>query len=162
MIKILLLLWLLILSINPNAQAQSTSIYAGTYSYGGVAEGDAGGMVIVYPESDSTILFYIDICRGEPSYNLGALYGRITLKGGQGVFYTKYDYSNTGCKWQFSFLNDTLKISTIDYQYECGFGNGVVADGNYSRKSCVIPDFFENGESLKVYFKKTKPEEYNN
>jgi hypothetical protein len=55
MIKNLCLVWLLILLINLNTQAQSTTNYAGTYRYGSGIEADAGGMVTVYPESDITI-----------------------------------------------------------------------------------------------------------
>ena len=160
MIKNLYLVWPLISLLNLNTQAQSTTTYAGTYKYGSGNEADAGGVVKVYPESDSTILFYIDICIGEPSYNSGSLYGRVTINRGQGVFSTKNDYSNIGCKWLFDFVNDTLKLSTTDHQYECGFGNGVVVDGCFSRISNIIPEFFENGGSRKVYFKDTKPEDY--
>jgi len=159
----LLLPYLLILTLNINAQVLSTSKYAGIYMCNIDTIRGSGEIITIYPETDSTILFYIDICLGEPSYNLGSLYNRVIIKDSQGLFYSnQFSYQNEGCKWLFAFSNDTLKIRTIDNQYECGFGNGIIADGEYIRESSTIPEFFENGESIKIYFKITPPEKYYN
>jgi len=135
-----------------------TKKYAGVYSYGsGSADTGAIGYITVFPETDNTILFYIDLNLGPKSYNGGSLYGRLTLKGGKGVFNSSnYVYEGTGCKWNVSIQNDTMHIETIDGN--CGFGHNVSAGGTYTRKDNRKPDFFENAQSEKIYFAKTKPE----
>jgi hypothetical protein len=52
-------------------------------------------------------------------------------------------------------------VSTIDRQYDCGFGNGVFADGKYKKASSKIPKYFIQGDGEKIYFSKVKPELYN-
>lgn len=135
-----------------------TAKYAGKYTYG---EGtDFGnGEVLVYPESDSTILFYINIEVGEPSYNMGDLYGRVSIVDGKGVFERKTQYSDDGCKWSMTFTDDKLIIEILDEQYECGFGYGVYADGEYARKNNIIPEYFIDFADKKHYFKKLRVEE---
>lgn len=139
----------------------ATSKYAGTYSFGANIEKGRVGSIIIYPETDNTILFYIDINRGAPSYNMGSLYGRVAIKNGVGTFYTKFDYADMGCKWGLKFSKNTLTIATIDNQYECGFGGNVFADGDYILKSNKAVDHFETMEGQKFFFKTTKPEEFN-
>jgi len=136
--------------------------YAGTYSYGSGVENGGVGNISIYPETDSTILFYLDINRGAPSYNMGSLYGQLKIKNDNGTFYSKFDYTDNACKLAFQFSKDILNIKTVDGQDGCGFGNAVYADGDFKRETNKIPDYFENGEGTKVYFKTTSPEEYYN
>ncbi len=135
--------------------------YAGTYSYGIDIEKERIGNISVFPETDTTILFYIDVNRGAPSYNLGALYGRVKIINGHGTFYTKLDSSDKGCKWKFLFLKDILTLTTCDGYYDCGFGHAVIADGDFKQISSKIPVYFEDPEGHSIAFKTTTPEEYN-
>jgi hypothetical protein len=138
-----------------------TSKYAGTYSYGKDIETGRVGTVVVYPETDSTLLFYIELNRGAPSYNMGSLYGRVKMKQNSGVFYTKFEFSETGCKWAFQFSKTSLAIKTVDGMDECGFGFGVLADGAFKKLSDVIPEYFKDMEPRKIFFRDTSPEDYN-
>lgn len=45
-----------------------TAKYAGVYTYGDTTEYGAGS-IIIYPESDTTVLFYFETNRGAPSYH---------------------------------------------------------------------------------------------
>jgi hypothetical protein len=135
-----------------------TEKYSGNYSYGDNAEKGSVGSVIVFPETDSTILFFIDVCRGAPSYNLGQLYSRIKIQNGQGIYYNKSDYYN--CKWQITLVDKTLTIKTLDNCYKCSFGGNVIADGIYKRKNKSKPKFFIDGHGHKIFFSKTSPENY--
>lgn len=56
------------------ANYPKTLIYAGSYSFGSNVEKRSVGSLIVYPETDSTILFYFQGNKGAPSYNIGQLY----------------------------------------------------------------------------------------
>jgi hypothetical protein len=72
-----------------NSQSLKTAKYAGQYSFGKNVDEGPVGSVKIYPESDTTVLFYIDICRGAPSYNLGQRYSRLKIKNGVAIFFVK-------------------------------------------------------------------------
>jgi hypothetical protein len=137
-----------------------TSKYAGQYSFGSDLENGSMGSISIYPETDSTILFYIELNQGAPSYNSGTLYGRVAIRNGQGIFYTESQDSDDGCKWNFYFAANDLNISTIDDQYACGFGHAVFVDGIYKKQATKAIDYFKDMEGTKIYFEKTKPEDY--
>jgi len=44
----------------------------------------------------------------------------------------------------------------MEDKYDCGFGAGIAADGEFKRESTIIPEYFE-GNDGRVYFKTTKP-----
>ncbi|MDB5271854.1 MAG: hypothetical protein JWO58_221 [Chitinophagaceae bacterium] len=167
MMNPILLLVFLFLSLSSYGQTSTasskllTSAYAGVYSYGKHIEKERTGSIIIYPETDSTILFYIDLNRGAPSYNMGTLYGRAVMKDGRGLFYEKYNYSDSGCQWGFVFERNTLLLSTINNQYECGFGFGVFSDGIYKRHATTVIPYFESMEGERIFFNETKPETFN-
>jgi hypothetical protein len=137
-----------------------TSKYSGVYSYGNDTEKGRVGTVIIYPETDSTILFYFDLNRGAPSYNIGTLYGRVKINNGKGVFNIVLAYQSGGCRMTFKFTSDLLTIDEIDGFNECGFGHAVFADGEYQKQKGKLQDFFTNMEGVKFYFKMTSPEEF--
>jgi len=143
-----------------NSKSVLTEKYSGVYSFGENVEKGAVGSVIVFAETDTTILFFIDICRGAPSYNLGQLYGRLKIENGKGIYFSKYDFDEKGCKWQVTIDDKTLTIKTIDDCYECGFGGNVIADNKYIRKALTKPECFTDGHGNKVFFNKTSPENY--
>jgi len=165
----LLLVALIFISCNTTKTSSQTTTttkelqtvkYAGVYSYGsGSTDTGAIGHITVFPETDNTILFYINLNLGPKSYNGGVLYGRLLLKDGKGVFSSSsYIYQGTGCKWDMNIQNDILTIKTIENN--CGFGHRVSAGGTYTRKDKRKPDFFENIQGEHIYFAKTSPEAY--
>ena len=137
-----------------------TTKFSGFYSYGTDVEKGRIGTIFIYSETDTTILFYINLNRGAPSYNMGSLYGRVKITGDSGMFYSKFDYAAKGCKWTFRFTKNSLTIKTVDEEYDCGFGHAVFGDGEFKRKSKKSEDFFEDMEGKKIYFRTTKPEDY--
>jgi hypothetical protein len=150
---------LFILSLTSDGQASNKTFkYAGTYSYGADIEKGGTGTFLIYPETDSTILFYVYLNRGAPSYNMGSLYGRVIIKEDSGIFYSKFDYSNQGCAWTLKFSTSKLIVKTLEG--DCGFGGAVYADGDFRKVSKKVDDHFEDMEGKIIYFKSTKPEEY--
>lgn len=152
-----------LLSIYACGQAKlKTSKFAGTYSYGKDVKKEPVGSIIIYPETDNTVLFYLDVCKGaSQGYRLGQLYSRLEItSSGQGNFSKKYEWEQKGCKWIFQVSGDKIEIKTVDDQDGCGFGYGVTADGTYQRTSKETPEFFTDGHGDKVFFKDTKPETY--
>jgi hypothetical protein len=137
-----------------------TTHYSGTYSFGTDIEKEAVGRAIVYPETDSTILFFIDICKGAGSASIGQLYGRLIIKDGQGIYFSKRTSEKKGCKWKMVIDKNILSIKTLNDCNECGLGHSISADNQYKRKFEGIPSYFTDMEGRKVYFDKTPPENY--
>ena len=134
-----------------------TARYAGTYSY--FFEGGRFGSVTVYPETDSTVLFYLDVNRGEPSYNMGMLYGRLVIHDGKGTYSRQFEYADVPCELSFTFTENQLVIESVNENDDCGFGFGVYADGTFGRTSSEAPAFFQDGEGTAIYFHETPPED---
>ena len=140
---------------------QNPSIYDGVYRYGDPSGDKPNGQIVIFTESDSSLLFYIFISRGAPSFNMGTLYGRVIIKDGKGVFsYDEFEYKGQACKFAITISKDTLSIATIGKNYECGFGGNVFADGIYKKVKNLKQDFFIDPHGGKYYFKETKPEQY--
>ncbi|MFM2249612.1 MAG: hypothetical protein RLZZ358_539 [Bacteroidota bacterium] len=135
-----------------------TNKHGGVYSWTSKETKDRGGVIYIYPESNTTVLFYMGLNRGAPSYNMGELYGRMNITNGTGVFFNS-SYPGSDCKFRLTFSGEKLIAKTMEEKYDCLFGAGVIADGEFSRQSAKIPEYFEGYEG-KVYFKTTKPEQY--
>lgn len=131
----------------------------GTYSFGEDVETGAVGSVIVYPLTDSTALFFLDVCRGAPSYNLGQLFGQMTLNGNIGR-YSEIEDEYFNCAVKFEFSKDALNVTTEEGHGECGFGNAVYADNMYKRIDKSIPAYFINGEGDTILFEGLTVEKY--
>ena len=138
----------------PESQRIQTMKYAGTFYAKG--KDSVTGTILIYPESDSTVLFYIDINKGAPTYNMGSLYGRLKIIKGHWTYVSK----DQRCQWTIQFSNHKLSIGTVKEFYDCGFGNGVILDGSFEQTSKKVPDHFVNLEGTKYFFKTTTPEKY--
>jgi hypothetical protein len=134
--------------------------FAGVYKYGDSPEDGPTGMITVYEESDESILFYIDISRGAPSYNMGNLYDRVKIKSNKGVYYFKEGENDKPCSFSFVFTDNKLTIKTINDGYDCGFGGNVIVDGEYYKVINAKSDSFTDMTGTKYFFEKTKPEDY--
>ncbi len=152
--------------LGDTAGQQKTSVklltqkYAGVYSYGKNHKRGTG-RITIYPETDSTILFYIEANRGAPSYSNGTMYQRLKVTNDTANFLMKKDYQVMRCQWALKFRNTYLTIETVDGMGECEFGHGVIADGKYLRLSSKSPGSFVTMDGNRVFFKITPPEIYN-
>jgi hypothetical protein len=150
---------------NSNSQVKTgypkTLIYCGSYSFGSNAERGRVGSLVVYPETDSTILFYFQGNRGAPSYNMGQLYGRLKIINGKGLYFSSAQDSAKPCQFSCEFKSNQVLIKTLDDKDNCGFGYAVYIDGVYKRYTRNVPTYFEDETGSRVYFKKTLPENWN-
>jgi len=126
--------------------------FAGSYGYGPGAEKGKSGTIALYPRNDSTLLFYINLNVGPPSYNGGELFDTLSVKQNQAIYQGSSDYGEKGCKWQIDFESDSLRITTLDNSYDCGFGGNVIADGVYQLNSRQVPQFYIKNQGDTVYF----------
>ncbi len=138
-----------------------TAPYAGEYEWGDPKREQAGGTLTVYPESDSTVLLALDISNGPPAFHLGNLYRRAVVRRGVGhcAFRSEEDLSD--CRLRLTFAAQAVVIDTEKGHGECGFGQGVSADGAYRRSSAAVPQYFTDSSGDKTFFRKTTPEQYN-
>ena len=61
----------------------------GTYKFGDNVENGRAGSLVVYPLTDQTALFFLDVSRGAPSYNQGQIFGEMIIKHNIGIYDTK-------------------------------------------------------------------------
>ncbi len=142
------------------AEVPEVKNYVGTYSFGTHPDSGATGTIQLYPLNDTSLLFYLDVNRGAPSYNMGAMLGEVQIKDGRAMYsFKEGDYID--CKLNFIFSGDTLSLVSTDGQSDCGFGYGVYADGNYVLKSHELPRFFLTGEGDTIFFEGLTLEKYN-
>jgi len=146
---------------NISAKKLKTSQYAGLYSYGKNVEHEKVGTIIIYPDTDSTVLFYFESNTGPGSFTMGEYYGRVKLSNGMGVLNIKTASSEKGCQLNFAFSKKTVLIQTTDNINDCGFPKGISMDGNYNRQiKGIIEECLDlHGEAIN--FGALKPEKYN-
>jgi hypothetical protein len=146
-----------LLGCNQTAQKKSTQEilqYGGIYSFGNSDKTSetAQGTVYIYPETDSTFLFYLYVNKGAPSYNSGSLDGRAMIKDNNGIYSAKFEYAENACTLYFEFKDNTVTVQEDDS--DCGFGHNVYADGTFLQKSAEIPEYYTNVANEKIYFNK--------
>jgi hypothetical protein len=135
--------------------------YAGIYTFGDAvgASEKPHGAVYIYPETDSTALFYLFVIKGAPSYNNGSMRGRMTICDGKAVFRKRYDFEEKDCVLRFEFQENTLTVAEDDVDCACGFGHGVYADGTFQRTTPEIPPYYTAVTGEKVYFSEWQEDE---
>jgi hypothetical protein len=165
LIIILIMLFNLGCQTNKNKEKsnknQASIKYEGVYTYGDDPDNGAVGSIIIYPESEDSYLFYIELSRGAPSYNMGSLYDRITIKSNKGVYQAKNEENAIKCDFSIEFSGDKLTITTQNGAYDCGFGANVIVDGEYYKVKDANFDHFVDLERIEYHFNQTKPEDYN-
>ena len=128
----------------------------GKYEFGEDIEKGPIGLVSVYPLTDTTALFYLDVNRGAPSYNMGLLAGQMKISNNIGIYNSKSTDNEKGCVIKFTFGNNKLEVSTDAKKDDCGFGFNVYADNTYKLVDSKIPEFYISGEGDTILFKDLK------
>jgi hypothetical protein len=139
----------------------STPSLAGTYAFGDNIEKGPVGSVMIYPLLDNSVLFFLDICNGAPSYNLGQLFGQMTIKDNIGTYNANVNGGDFNCILKFKFTSEELIITTEPGHNDCGFGNNVFADHLYKHIQKTTPRHFINAEGDTILFNGLTVEKYN-
>ena len=116
--------------------AQDSHIATGTWSWNG--KDGAGGLLLVFQEGKEA-RFQLECNRGGPSYNSGFLEGKMTIHGSSGVFKSN---ENGPCEILFEFRKNRVLVKHNNEAWECGFGYGVLATGDYKCNSHKRPKFY--------------------
>lgn len=100
----------------------------------------------------------MEVGRGAPDYNSGALYGKLTFNKKLGNY--EYLPKDTIDDCKLIFVRHKNKIIVHTENGQCGFGYGVYADGSYILKNEANRQFFYSRTGKKVYFNKTSPKNF--
>lgn len=133
-------------------QKEDTLDYqGGTYSFGKNVEKGAVGSISIYPISSTKALFYLDVCRGAPSYNMGQLFGVMNIEGPNGTYENRLN-EWMDCSLQFVFSKKHVVIDYIEDGYNCGFGHAVYANNTYKLIRKDIPQYYITGSGDTIPF----------
>ena len=97
-----------------------------------------GGTLAVVDDAQGT-RFQLQLSRGAPSYNMGFLEGRLTVKDGRATF--AHVEAGMPCEIAFTFTRGSAVLERIGDDSGCLFGFQVHADGTYRRISRKKPKF---------------------
>ena len=129
---------------------KSTNEFVGTYSFGDNECENGCGSLLIHPESDSSVIFYLEVNRGAPNYNSGAVKGKLFMSS-ENIY--EYNSNKFGaCGLVFELDDVFMKIKTIVNKNNCGFGFNVSADGLYKLLDNNVPEYYTNGEGSKNLF----------
>ncbi len=140
----------------------ATAKYAGYYGYGKNVEKEGIGSVIIYPESDTTVLFYLDLNSGPPNRFTRSLYARAKIVNDTATFYTSYLSLPSDCVWQFRFSKNEIILKKTEPPYRCELDHDFQVEGIFKRQSKKIIEECLSPSGDAINFKMLKPENYKN
>jgi hypothetical protein len=114
--------------------------YSGSYGY--KLPGDShpkdkttipGGTLVLIKMDGSKYRFWLDVLNGPPGWNRGETDGTITFTNDTASFDNTFEDATTPCILKFKISGNTVNINSLSTSFNCGFGNGVNADGDYAR-----------------------------
>lgn len=92
-----------------------------------------GGQLVLVKMEGSKYRFWLDVLTGPPGYNRGETDGTITFVNDTASFDNTFEDAENPCILKFKRNGTTLTIISHSTSFNCGFGNGVAADGDYPR-----------------------------
>jgi hypothetical protein len=120
----------------------SQSNFSGIYSYSfkaagnppqeHVNEGPAGSLSLLKMDGNK-YRFWLDVNIGWPSYNQGIVDGTLTWKNDAAFFEVNFEGDEHPCQLYFKKKGNMITIDSRSTSFNCGFGHGVSADGDYAR-----------------------------
>lgn len=96
------------------------------------ATGPAGKLVLLKMEGNK-YRFWLDVTIGWPNYNVGETDGTISFVNDTASFDNTFEDATNPCILKFKLTGTTITINSMSTSFNCGFGNGVNADGEYKK-----------------------------
>jgi hypothetical protein len=96
------------------------------------ATGPRGNLVLLKME-DNKYRFWLDVTLGWPNYNVGETDGTITFVNDTASFDNTFEDATHPCILKFKLTGNTIHINSMSTSFNCGFGNGVNADGDFTK-----------------------------
>lgn len=108
-----------------------------------------GGQLVLIKMEDNKYRFWLDVLTGPPGYNRGETDGTVTFVNDTASFDNTFEDAEHPCILKFKLTGSTISINSQSTSFNCGFGNGVNADGEYPRLK--IQPVLDNKWLLKEY-----------
>lgn len=115
--------------------------YSGTYGYSfepqvsppknEKATGHNGKLVLLKME-ENKYRFWLDVATGWPGNSVGETDGTITFLNDTASFDNTFEDATTPCVLKFKISNKVISVNSMSTSFNCGFGDNVSADGDYS------------------------------
>jgi hypothetical protein len=94
--------------------------------------GPTGNLTLVKLDGNK-YRFWLDVNKGWPSFNQGMTDGTIVFKNDTASFDNTFEGAEDPCLLRFKAKGNVININSMSSSFNCGFGNGVNADGDYTR-----------------------------
>lgn len=135
--------------IKENARTLSTDAISGTYVYKDQDSPEGGGYLAIQKLENGRLKFELDINNGPPNYHSGTATGEMELDGNKALFTTS-EYAMEGqdpCVISFLFVDNMIELKQKQgADMSCGFGQGVIAHGIYTKKNDSPVFRYEGGQ----------------
>lgn len=92
-----------------------------------------GGQLVLIRMEENKYRFWLDVLTGPPGYNRGETDGTIVFENDTASFDNTFEDAENPCILKFRRSGPTIHIDSQSTSFNCGFGNGVNADGEYTR-----------------------------
>lgn len=135
--KIFILVAIFFIAITSNSQTNYSGLYSYSFKPKGnppATEKDRGpsGQLVLLKMDGNLYRFWLDVTIGWPNYHVGETDGTITFVNDTASFDNTFEDAENPCMLKFQFSNNVITINSQSTSFNCGFGNGVHADGEYS------------------------------
>ncbi len=91
-----------------------------------------GGRLVLLKMEGNKYRFWLDVLTGAPGYNRGETDGTIVFLNDTASFDNTFEDASHPCILKFKKTGMTVNINSQSTSFNCGFGNGVSADGDYA------------------------------
>jgi hypothetical protein len=116
--------------------------YSGAYGYSFKPQGEPpasktndgpkGNLVLLKMEGNK-YRFWLDVSQGWPYYHVGETDGTISFVNDTASFDNTYEDAANPCILSFRISDNVIHINSHSTSFNCGFGQGVNADGDYTK-----------------------------
>jgi len=120
-----------------NAQTNLSGVYGYSFKPQGTppkGEEDSGpsGSLVLLKMDGTKYRFWLDVTLGWPNYHVGETDGTITIVNDTASFDNTFEDAENPCILKFKVAGKMITINSMSSSFNCGFGNGVNADGDYT------------------------------
>ncbi|GAB4497502.1 MAG: hypothetical protein OHK003_06310 [Anaerolineales bacterium] len=122
-------------TVVPTSEETSGYITTGTYT---TQTYENGAVCVLEIKGEPDLKFYVNCNRGAPSYNQGVLSGGFKITAPNVGSFKTDRFGN--CELRFEFNETGVVVTQTGTDFECGFGNGVTATGNYTFQNDQTPN----------------------
>ena len=137
--------------------AQKTMNYGGIYTYNSTdKDSSQTGLLIICPESDSTMFFWIHTTIMMPDLQSWGNFGIIKVKDNTGIYYRRTTPEpgglNMDCMLSFKFADRKVEVAPVKGHDKCLCYPGTHDYGMFNIKSKEIPKYFIYANRGTIYF----------